>query len=118
MTTNSPPGSGETTTTIVLRERETPEGTLVSVCDADCLGETYDNDQAKLEVDPEFYAGDDAEEVDSETDSEAVVERLHSAQVANIVGTVSVGVAIDAGLIDEETVLEFEETRHAQLLWL
>jgi len=99
---------------MLLRERETPKGTLVSVCDPDCLGETYEDGPVTLTVSEEFYGGDDAVEVDAE----AVVAGLHRAQVANIVGTESVAVAVEAGIVDEEAVLEFEETRHAQLLWL
>ena len=99
---------------MLLRERETPEGTLVSVCDADCLGETYDNGRATITVSKSFYGGDDAVEAGPED----VVSGLQRAQVANIVGTEAVGVAVEAGLVDEETVLEFDETRHAQLLWL
>jgi hypothetical protein len=99
---------------MLLRERRTEEGLLVSVCDPDCLGETYDNGRATLEVDPEFYAGPAA----VEADPEAVVESLRRAAVANIVGDRAVGVAVEAGLDDEATVLEFEGTRHAQLLWL
>ncbi|WP_418285479.1 DUF424 domain-containing protein [Halorubrum sp. DTA46] len=99
---------------MLLRERETPEGLLVSVCDADCLGETYDNGQVRITVSEEFYGGEEAVEASPED----VIAGLHRAQVANIVGTEAVGVAVEAGLVDEETVLEFDETRHAQLLWL
>jgi hypothetical protein len=99
---------------MLLRERETAEGRLVSVCDPDCLGETYEDGPVTLTVSEEFYGGDDA----VEATAEEVVAGLQRAQVANIVGTEAVGVAVDAGLVDEETVLEFEETRHAQLLWL
>ena len=99
---------------MLLRERETAEGRLVSVCDPDCLGETYEDGPVTLTVSEEFYGGDDA----VEASREEVIEGLQRAQVANIVGTESVGVAVEAGLVDEETVLEFEETRHAQLLWL
>ncbi|MEF8779232.1 MAG: DUF424 domain-containing protein [Haloferacaceae archaeon] len=99
---------------MLLRERETPEGLLVSVCDAECVGETYDNGRARLEVDPDFYAGEAA----VGADAAAVVDSLQRAQVANLVGAESVGVAVEAGLVDEETVLEFEGARHAQLLWL
>lgn len=99
---------------MLLRERETPKGTLVSVCDPDCLGETYEDGSVTLTVSEEFYGGDDA----TEADAEAVVDGLHRAQIANIVGTKSVAVAVEAGFVDEEAVLEFEETRHAQLLWL
>jgi hypothetical protein len=45
-----------------------------------------------------------------------VIEGLRRASVANLVGEESVGVAVEAGLIDEATVLEVGETRHAQLL--
>ncbi|ELZ31219.1 DUF424 domain-containing protein [Halorubrum distributum] len=99
---------------MLLRERETAEGRLVSVCDPDCLGETYDNGSATLTVSEEFYGGDDA----VEATAEEVIAGLQRAQVANIVGTEAVGVAVEAGLVDEEMVLEFDGTRHAQLLWL
>ena len=99
---------------MLLRERETAEGRLVSVCDADCLGETYEDGPVTLTVSEAFYGGDDA----VEATADEVVAGLQRAQVANIVGTEAVGVAVEAGLVDEEAVLEFDETRHAQLLWL
>ena len=99
---------------MLLHERETAEGRLVSVCDADCLGETYDNGRATITVSEEFSGGPEAEEADAE----AVIAARHRAQVGNIVGTEAVGVAVEAGLVDEETVMEFDGTRHAQLLWL
>ena len=98
---------------MLVKERETPEGLLVSVCDAECLGETYENGDVSLTVTEEFY-GDGAEEVDED----AVVDSLTRATVANIVGEQSVTVAIDAGVVDEETVLDLDGALHAQLLWL
>jgi len=99
---------------MLLRERETPEGLLVSVCDSDCLGETYVEEPVRLEVTEEFYGGQEA----IEADASAVVDGLQRADVANIVGTEAVGVAVEAGLVDEDRVLDVEGTRHAQLLWL
>ncbi|MFB6157802.1 MAG: DUF424 domain-containing protein [Haloferacaceae archaeon] len=101
--------------TLLLRERETPEGLLVSVCDGDCLGETYEGeDGVSLEVKEEFYGGEAA----VEADPDAVVDSLHRATTANIVGDRAVDVAVDAGLVDGDRVLELDGTRHAQLLWL
>lgn len=100
---------------MLLRERETPEGLLVSVCDRECLGETYAEGEVSLTVSEAFYGGDDAEAVE---EAEVVVESLHRARVANIVGERAVGVAVDAGLVDEAAVLDVDGTRHAQLLWL
>jgi len=99
---------------MLLRERETPEGLLVSVCDTECLGERYVDEPVTLEVTEEFYGGPEATEVDGE----AIVDGLQRADVANIVGENAVGVAIEAGLIDEDRVLEVDGTLHAQLLWL
>ncbi|MFB6280453.1 MAG: DUF424 domain-containing protein [Haloferacaceae archaeon] len=101
---------------LLLRERETPEGLLVSVCDADCLGETYRGEAAdvSLEVTEAFYGGEEAVEADAET----VVASLRRAATANIVGDRAVGVAVDAGLVDPDRILHLDGTRHAQLLHL
>jgi len=99
---------------MLLRERQTPEGLLVSVCDEACLGETFVDDPINLDVTEEFYGGEEA----IDADDEAVIDGLTRADVANIVGEQAVSVAIEAGLVDRERVLEIEGTLHAQLLWL
>jgi len=96
---------------MLLRERPTPEGLLVSVCDREVLGETFENEQVSLTVEQEFYDGEEAT-------VEEVVSSLANASVANLVGTDAVGVAIEHGFVDEANVLEFEGTRHAQYLRL
>ena len=96
---------------LLLNERETDEGTLVSVCDPDDLGETYENGEVSLTVEADFYDGETV-------DVDAVVESLANCSTANLVGTESVGVAIEHGFVDEENVLELDGTRHAQLLWM
>jgi hypothetical protein len=97
---------------MLLRERETERGLLVSVCDADLLGRTFENGKVSITVEESFYGGEDA----VEADADAVVAGLQRASVANLVGEECVGIAVEAGFIDEATVLEVGETRHAQLL--
>ncbi|MHB9286860.1 DUF424 domain-containing protein [Halobacteriales archaeon Cl-PHB] len=96
---------------MLLNERETEEGLLVSVCDADVMGETFEDGRVSLTVEEEFYDGESAGE-------ETVVSSLASCTTANLVGDRAVSLAIDHGFVDEENVLEFEETLHAQLLWM
>jgi hypothetical protein len=96
---------------MLLAERDTPEGLLVSVCDEDVLGETFENGAVSLTVDPEFYDGDAA-------DADAVTDALARCSVANLVGTESVQVAVDAGFVAEGNVLDVDGTRHAQYLRL
>jgi hypothetical protein len=96
---------------MLVRERDTPEGLLVAVCDEDCLGETYERGEVSLTVTEEFYGGDEA-------DAEDVVDSLTRASVANLVGERCVTVAIEAGIVDEERVLDLDGALHAQLLWM
>jgi hypothetical protein len=106
-TPESDPDGGE----FLLSERDTDEGLLVAVCDAGILGDTFENGAVSLTVTEEFYGGDPADE-------EAVIASLRGAQVANVVGERAVEVAIAAGVVDAETVLDIGETRHAQLVRL
>ncbi|MFC7176650.1 DUF424 domain-containing protein [Halosegnis marinus] len=96
---------------MLLAERDTPEGLLVSVCDAEDLGETFEGDGVSLTADPEFYDGEAA-------DADAVTDALARCSVANLVGEESVGVAVEAGFVAEGNVLDLDGTRHAQYLRL
>lgn len=94
---------------MILNERDTPKGLLVSVCDPDILGETFENGEVSLTVDEDFY---DGEEVDAET----VLESFERAAVANIVGRDAVDLAIENGYVAETNVLEVDGTAHAQFM--
>ncbi len=96
---------------MILNERETEEGLLVSVCDDGLIGETFEDGAVSLTVNEEFYGGESV-------DAERVVDSLTRCDVANIVGTESVAVAVDAGVVEESNVLDVGETRHAQVLWM
>ncbi|WP_254538155.1 DUF424 domain-containing protein [Halomarina litorea] len=96
---------------MLLTERETQEGLLVSVCDPDVLGQTFEDGPVSLTVEESFYA-----EGAEEADEDRVVGALARASVANIVGTRAVSLAVENGFVDESTVLNLDGTRHAQLL--
>lgn len=96
---------------MILNERDTSEGLLVSVCDPDIVGETFEDGPVSLTVEEEFYGGETVSE-------DEVVDSLARCSVANIVGEESVDVAVEHGFVDEDNVLDVDGTRHAQLLWL
>ena len=96
---------------MLLNERDTEEGLLVSVCDPGLVGETFEDGDVSLTVDPAFYDGPEATE-------QEVVESLARCAVANIVGAEVVALAVDHGFVEEENVLDIDGTRHAQLLWM
>jgi hypothetical protein len=94
---------------MILNERDTDEGLLVSVCDPDLLGETFEEGPVSLTVEPGFYDGEEADE-------DAVVNSLARCSVANIVGHRAVEVAVEHGFVDEANVLDVDGTRHAQFM--
>jgi len=96
---------------LLLNVRETQKGRLVAVCEAELLGESFENGELSLTVNEDFYDGEEADE-------EAVVNSLANCSVANIVGTKAVELAIEHGFVEEENVLDIGDTRHAQLLWM
>jgi hypothetical protein len=96
---------------MLLNERDTDEGVLVSVCDPGLLGETFEDGEVSLTVNPEFYDGEQATE-------DEVVDSLARCATANLVGEESVALAIDHGFVEEANVLNVDGTPHAQLLWM
>jgi len=96
---------------MLLNERDTDEGVLVSVCDPEILGQTFEDGSVSITVDPEFYEGEEATE-------QEIVDSLSRCAVANIVGTEAVALAVEHGFVDEANVLDVDGTRHAQLLWM
>lgn len=96
---------------LLLNVRDTEKGRLVSVCDADLLGETFEEGDLSLSVNADFYDGEAADE-------QTIVENLANCTTANIVGTEAVELAVEHGLIEEDKVLDIDGTRHAQLLWM
>jgi hypothetical protein len=96
---------------MILTERHTDRGLLITVCDPDVLGETFEEGEITLSVTEDFYGG---ERVETET----VIEALSRASMANLVGTETVELAIEEGFVEAEHVLRVEETPHAQYLTL
>lgn len=93
--------------TLILSERETPEGTVVAVCDESTLGNSYGDGRVSLTVTEEFYGGEVA-------GTEAVLAALAGAETANLVGEEAVQTAIDGGFVDPDNVLDIDGTVHAQ----
>ncbi|MFW5937691.1 MAG: DUF424 domain-containing protein [Halanaeroarchaeum sp.] len=96
---------------MIVSERQTEQGLLVTACDPDVLGETFESGEVSITVSEDFYGGESLDE-------DAVVDSLSRATVANLVGREVVELAIEAGYVDEANVLEVDSTLHAQFLRL
>jgi len=96
---------------MILSERRTDRGLLVTACDPDVLGETFANGDTEFTVTEEFYGGETVE-------PDAVRESLARANVANLVGAEVVALAIEEGHVEEGNVLDLDGTVHAQFMRL
>jgi len=96
---------------MILSERATDRGRLVTVCDDGLVGETFAEGEVSLTVTEEFYGGESVSR-------DRVVAALADASVANLVGTEAVELAIEEGFVDEANVLAVDGTLHAQFLRL
>jgi hypothetical protein len=103
--------SADASDDLLVTERETEEGLLVAVCDADILGETFTEGDLSLSVTEDFYGGDPA-------DAERVAASLAKCDTANLVGETAVSIALEEGFVEEANVLDIDGTPHAQLVWM
>jgi len=94
---------------MICNERSTEEGLLVAICDDDVLGESFEEGELSLTVTEEFYGTDAVAE-------ESALASLRRATVANLVGERTVAMAIEAGIVEEQNVLDIDGTPHAQVL--
>ena len=86
---------------------------LLAACDEELIGRTFREGELKLEVKERFYKGE-------LRDVEDLEELLEEATIANLVGEICVGKAIELGYVDRKRVLYIQGVPHAQMakmLW-
>ena len=81
----------------------------MAACDRRLLGHVLSEGEIRLEVNPQFYEGEDASD-------ELLLNRLDNATMANLVGERTVGLAIRYGIIDEECILYIDGVPYAQMV--
>ncbi len=80
---------------------------IVAICDEELFGRKFKEGKLKLEVDRDFYQGEEASK-------EECLSALEDATIANLVGSI-IEHAIEAGYVNPENVLEIEGVPHAQM---
>jgi uncharacterized protein len=93
---------------ITLRMHRCGRDLILAAADKDLLGQVFREDGIKIEVCPEFYEGEDADE-------EKLLNRLSMCSIANLVGEETIGVALRAGYVIDECILRIAGVPHAQL---
>lgn len=94
---------------VFLRVFNGPDHTLVAVCDAELLGETFREGKLKLEVKAGFYKG-------IQTSIPDALRAIDEADIANLVGKAIVEAAVRERLVDPSAIVHISGVPHVQII--
>ena len=94
---------------VYLRTISQSRDILVAVCDAEILGKTLEGGSTPFIVSERFYGGNSGS-------IEEALDAMKKATICNIVGKKIVGAAIEAGFVQEASVIYFGDIPHAQTI--
>lgn len=80
---------------------------VIALCDDDILGHTFTDEGRKFYVSPDFYGNEPVDEI-------FVRDNITAFTILNIAGNRSVELAISAGIISPENVIDIGGMKHAQ----
>ena len=86
---------------------------IIAVCDSDLIGRKFEEGNMQLEVDEQFYGGDEMSESQI---IKLLRERAREDSCFNFVGKASINLAIKAGVIEKDKVIEVQGIQHAMTL--
>ncbi len=80
---------------------------LIALCDDDILGRTFTDEGRRFHVSPEFYGNELVDEI-------FVRDNIATFTILNVAGNRSVELAISAGIISPDNVIDIGGMKHAQ----
>ena len=86
--------------------------TVVAVCDDDLFGQKIYEGELQLDLSSDFYRGTNY------SDRVLVGDIMRNADVLNVVGKVSVALALEEGLIEKSNIVLIQGVPHAQAVVL
>ncbi len=86
---------------------------VVAVCDSDILGKKFEDNKMQIEINKEFYGGD---EMQNDKVLELLKEKNQEDACFNFVGKQSIKLAIQAGIVDKDRVIIIQNIPHAMSL--
>lgn len=93
---------------ILMKVHSTGGATIMAICDEDVLGRTFRSKELKFRVTEDFYGGDP-------TEPEVILRTIPQVQSVNAVGKESIKLLVQAGFLDENSVMDVGGTLHAQV---
>ncbi len=85
--------------------------TILAACDEHLVGMTFREEGKRLDVSEIFYKGE-------AVGRDALVDRMKSVSIMNLVGDEVVTIAIEEGYASEDNVIEIDGVKHVQVVLL
>ena len=85
--------------------------TILAACDEHLVGMTFREEGKRLDVSEIFYKGETV-------GRDALVDRMKSVSIMNLVGDEVVTIAIEEGYASEDNVIEIDGVKHVQVVLL
>lgn len=87
---------------ILLKLHKNGNSEVVSLCDSNLIGKTFEEGKLHIEISERFYKGE-------ELPKEKVIMVLKSCNNANIVGEKSIKLALDNNIIEKESIIKIKK---------
>ena len=87
---------------ILLKLHKNENSEVVSLCDSNLIGKTFEEGKLRIEVSERFYKGE-------ELSKEKILLILKNCSNANIVGKESIKLALDSSIIEKESIIKIKK---------
>ena len=91
---------------IYLKINKTEQNEVVAICDSDLIGKSFSEKGLILKVKEEFYKGEIM-------NKEEITKILKDSKNINIIGKESIKLALDAGIIEKNSIIKIKNVPHA-----
>ncbi len=81
---------------------------ILAVCDEDCIGKTFEQDELCVTVSEKFFRGE-------KVDEKKLIELMQEADSMNLFGKKCIGIAEKEGLLNRKQVIIIGQVEHAQI---
>ena len=87
---------------ILLKLHKSGSSEIVSLCDSNLIGKTFEEGKLHLEISERFYKGE-------ELPKEKIILILKNCNNANIVGKESIKLALENDIIEKESIINIKK---------
>ena len=87
---------------ILLKLHKNENSEVVSLCDSNLIGKTFEEGKLHIEISERFYKGE-------ELSKEKILLILKNCSNANIVGKESIKLALDSSIIEKESIIKIKK---------